>query len=114
MNDEVTQYISAAPPWQQEVCEKLRAMIHEAVPGMEEKFQYGKPHFLKNGKHAAVVYVSRDKVSFMVFNATEIPAVKGFIRSMGKGERKCADIVEGQETDYQALAEMLKKTSSAL
>ncbi|MET8007584.1 DUF1801 domain-containing protein [Nonomuraea glycinis] len=114
MNDEVSQYISDTAPWQQAVCEKLRAMIHETVPGIEEQLQYGKPHFLKNGHHAAVIAVARDKVSFMVFNAMDIPAVKGLIRAMGKGDRKCADIGEGQEADYKALAEILEKTTIAL
>jgi hypothetical protein len=108
MSDEVTQYINDTAPWQKAVCEKLRAMIHETVPLVEERLQYGKPHFLKNGQHAAVIAVARDKVSFMVFNAMGIPPVRGFIRAMGKGDRKCADIVEGQEVDYKALAEILE------
>ncbi|WP_336207144.1 DUF1801 domain-containing protein [Nonomuraea sp. LPB2021202275-12-8] len=114
MNDEVTQYISDTAPWQKAVCEKLRAMIHETVPGVEEQLQYGKPHFLKNGNHAAVIAVARGKVSFMVFNAMDIPTVKGLIRAMGKGDRKCADIAEGQDADYAALAEILEKTTIAL
>lgn len=114
MNDEVTQYINNTAPWQLAVCEKLRAMIHETVPLVEERFQYGKPHFFKNGQYAAVIAVSRNKVSFMVFNATDIPVVKGFIRPLGKGERKSADIEEGQEVDYDALADILQKTTTAL
>ncbi|MFG1679190.1 DUF1801 domain-containing protein [Nonomuraea sp. NPDC049269] len=114
MNDEVTQYISNTAPWQKEICEKLRGMTHETVPVVEERLQYGKPHFLKDGHHVAVIAVARDKVSFMVFNATDIPAVKGFIRAMGKGDRKCADFEEGQEVDYKALAEILEKTTIAL
>jgi hypothetical protein len=114
MNDAVTQYIDDTAPWQKEVCEKLRAMVHETVPGIEERLQYGKPHFLKNGQHAAVIAVARNKVSFMVFNATDIPAVKGFIRAMGQGDRKCADIGEGAEVDYAALAEILKKVTITL
>jgi hypothetical protein len=114
MNDEVTQYINAKKPWQAAVFEKLRAMIVETVPTVEERFQYGKPHYLKNGHHAAVVAVSKDKVSFMVFNATDIPAVPGFIRAMGNGERKTVDIGEEQEVDYKELAVILEKTSAAL
>jgi hypothetical protein len=114
MNDEVTRYIDDTAPWQKEVCGKLRVMIHETVPDVEEQLQYGKPHFLKNGQHAAVIAVARDKVSFMVFNATDIPTAKGLIRAMGKGDRKCADIAEGQEADYAALAEILKKTTITL
>ncbi|WP_336208567.1 DUF1801 domain-containing protein [Nonomuraea sp. LPB2021202275-12-8] len=113
MNDEVTRYIDGAAPWQTAVCEKLRLMVHETVPEVEEQLQYGKPHFLQNGDHAAVIAVARNKVSFMVFNATEIPVVKGFVRALGKGDRKCVDIAEGQEVDYAALADILRKTTIA-
>jgi hypothetical protein len=114
VNDEVTQYINKTQPWQIEVCEKLRAMIDQTVPGVEERLQYGKPHYLKNGHYAAVIAVAKAKVSFMVFNAADVPEVKGFLRAMGNGERKTVDIIEGQELDYGALAGILGKTSAAL
>ncbi|MET8307835.1 DUF1801 domain-containing protein [Micromonospora sp. NPDC005173] len=114
MNDDVTQYINKTQPWQIDVCEKLRAMIGQTIPGAEERLQYGKPHYIKNGHHAAVIAVAKAKVSFMVFNATDIPEVKGFLRAMGNGERKTVDIKEGQDVDYGALASILEKTTAAL
>ncbi|MBC6459547.1 DUF1801 domain-containing protein [Actinomadura sp. HBU206391] len=114
MNDEVTQYINKTQPWQIDVCEKLRAMVSQTIPEAEERLQYGKPHYLKNGHYAAVIAVAKDKVTFMVFNATNIPAVKGFLRALGNGERKAADIKEGQTVDYSALASILKETTTAL
>ena len=95
MSDDVTEYINKTAPWQIDVCEKLRAMVHETIPTTEERLQYGRPHFL-NGEFAAVIAVSKDKVSFMMFNATDIPVAKGFIRALGKGERKAVDIEEGR------------------
>lgn len=114
VNDDVTEYINKTQPWQIDVCEKLRAMINETVPDVEERLQYGKPHYLKNGHYAAVIAVAKSKVSFMVFNATDIPEVKGLLRSMGKGERKTVDITEGQDVDYGQLASFLSKTTAAL
>ena len=113
MNDEVTQYIDRLLPWQIDVCRRLRAMVHETIPGVEEQIQYGKPHFLKNGQHAALIHAAKSKVSFMVFNASEIEAVKGVLRSMGNGERKTADIAEGQDIDYDLLAGFLAKASTS-
>ncbi|WP_067856095.1 DUF1801 domain-containing protein [Nocardia shimofusensis] len=114
MHDEVTRYIDDLQPWQIEVCRQLRAMIHKTIPTVDEQMQYGKPHFSKNGRHAAVIHAAKNKLSFMVFNATEIDAIKGVLRSMGNGERKTADIVEGQDVDYDLLAEVLTKASSSL
>ncbi|MGI8330401.1 DUF1801 domain-containing protein [Actinomadura scrupuli] len=114
MNDEVTQYINKAQPWQIEVCEKLRTMVGQTIPDVEERLQYGKPHYLKNGHFAAVIAVGKDKISFMVFNAAGIPEVKGFLRALGNGDRKAVDIREGQTVDYGALASILKETATAL
>ncbi|RKE11274.1 hypothetical protein C8E86_6198 [Catellatospora citrea] len=114
VSDEVTQYINKQQPWQIDVCEKLRAMVGQTVPGVEERLQYGKPHYLKNGHYAAVIAVAKDKVSFMVFNATDVAEVKGFLRSLGNGERKAVDIKDGQAVDYDALARILGQTVTAL
>lgn len=114
MSDDVTQYINKAQPWQIEVCEKLRAMIGQTIPDVEERLQYGKPHYLKNGHYAAVIAVAKDKVSFMVFNASDVPEVKGFLRALGNGERKAVDIREGQDVDYGVVARILKETATAL
>jgi hypothetical protein len=114
MNEQVTQYINKTQPWQAEVCGKLRDLVFRTVPEVEERLQYGKPHYLKNGHYAAVISVAKDKVSFMIFNATEIEAVKGFIRAMGKGDRKTVDITQGQDVDYDLLGSLLGKASSSL
>lgn len=114
VNQEVTDYINKTQPWQVEVCEALRKMLFETIPSVEERLQYGKPHYLKNGSYAAVIHVSKDKISFMLFNASEVPEVKGFLRSMGNGDRKVVDIAEGQHLDYQQLANLTRQTSGGL
>jgi hypothetical protein len=111
MNDEVTAYIEKAKPWQAQVCTRLREMVHSTVPGVEEAFQYGKPHFVRDGRHAAVIHVARDKVSFMVFDAAGVEAVPGLLRSLGNGERKAVDIREGDEVGYDLIADIVRRTS---
>ncbi len=113
MNEEVTQYIEKTQPWQKEVCNSLREIMFTAIPDVEERLQYGKPHYLKNGSYTAVMYAGKDKVSFMLFNATNIPEVKGFLRSMGKGDRKTIDIQEDQSVDYQQVTELVRKVNQA-
>ncbi len=113
-NDDVTRYIDKGLPWQIEVCERLRKVVRQTIPDVEEKLQYGKPHFLKNDQHAAVLHVAKDKVSFMVFNAARVDPVKGVLRSLGNGDRKAVDIRENQDVDYDLLADILTRTSSTL
>jgi hypothetical protein len=113
MNEEVTQYIQKTQPWQVDVCNALRDLVFTNVPAVEERLQYGKPHYLKDGSYLAVIHASKDKVSLMVFNATNIPEVKGFLRSMGNGERKTVDIRDGQPINYEQLADLVRQVSQA-
>lgn len=54
-------------PWQGELCARLREAVHGAIPGVQERIQYKKPHFLSNGKYAAVISTSKDAVSCFHF-----------------------------------------------
>ncbi|NYJ02695.1 hypothetical protein HNR19_003393 [Nocardioides thalensis] len=112
MSDVITDYFTKAQPWQRDVGEQLRELVHAAVPGVEERLQYGKPHFLKDGHYAAVIHNAKDKVTFMVFNATEVDG-DGW-RSLGKGDRKAAEFREGQSVDVGELAGVLATTTATL
>lgn len=114
MNQEVTQYIQKLQPWQVEVCDALRNLVHESIPDVEERLQYGKPHYLKNGHYASVIHAATDKVSFMIFNAGELEEIKGFFKSASSPERKTASIREGQEVDYNLLANLLNRATASL
>ncbi len=114
MNQEVTQYIQKLQNWQVEVCEALRKIVYETIPDIEERLQYGKPHYLKDGHYACVIHAAKNKVSFMIFNAGELKEIKGFFKSMSSPDRKAATINEGQEVDYQLLSNLLKQASGSL
>jgi hypothetical protein len=114
MNDDVTKYILNTKPWQANICTKFREMIHATVPTIEERLQYGKPHYLKDGSYTAVLYASKDKVSFMLFNAKDVPEIAGLTRSLGDGDRKVFEILEGQAPDYAQIAEYTKQTTATL
>jgi hypothetical protein len=114
MNKEVTGYIQKLSKWQIEVCESLRKMILKIIPGVEERLQYGKPHYLKDGHYACVIHAAKDKISFMVFNAGDIKEIKGFLKAMSDPNRKAVTFTEGQDVDYKLLAKILKQASDAL
>jgi hypothetical protein len=113
MNPEVTSFIESINlPWQVEVCNRLRQMVHQSIPDIEERMQYKKPHFLKNGKYAAVITPSKDAVSFMIFNVADLELQKGLFD--GPSERKWVKIRDGQSMDYEMLAKTLVQASSSL
>jgi uncharacterized protein YdeI (YjbR/CyaY-like superfamily) len=46
-------YIAKAAPFAQPILTHLRAVIHTAVPGIEEAIKWGMPHFTLRGKNIA-------------------------------------------------------------
>ncbi|WP_438433941.1 DUF1801 domain-containing protein [Gorillibacterium sp. sgz500922] len=111
MNSEVTDYLEKLPKWQAELGLSLRAMVQETIPEAEERIQYKKPHFLKNGHYAAVISPSKDAVSFMIMNANGIDFPKGF---EGPAERKWIKLKENDIPDLALLSGLLKQASRTL
>ncbi|THF83470.1 DUF1801 domain-containing protein [Cohnella fermenti] len=114
MNPDVTAFIeSIAQPWQAELASRLRAIIHEAIPDAAERIQYGKPHFLKNGKYAAVISPSKAALSFVLFNAAELQPPPGLFEP-GPPERRTAKFKEGQALDEELLLRLTRQASDTL
>ena len=111
MNPAVTTYIEGTKPWQAEVCHALRNTVHRALADVEEAFQYGKPHFVREGRNVAVLHVAAAKVSFMVFDAGAVEPVPGVLRSLGSGDRKVVDIREGETVDLPFMTDLLRRTT---
>lgn len=112
MNQEVTAFIeNLGQPWKVELCERLRQLVHEAIPEADERIQYKKPHFLKNGHYAAVISPSKDAIAFMIMNADGVEFPAGF---EGPAERKWIKIREGGSPDYDLLTRLLVQASGTL
>lgn len=113
MNPEVTSYIDGLQPWQAEICTALRDGIHATVPGVQERLQYRKPHFLKDGKYLAVLSPAKAQVTVTVFNATAIDAPDGYFDGGGPPDRQSVKIREGQAFDYALLAGLVAQAAGA-
>ena len=114
MNQEVTEYIEKLnqkvnQEWQVEVCNSIRQIVHQSIPEVEERIQYGKPHFLKNGKYACVLGTAKGWVTFTIFNAKALEAPEGFFEPGGSPDRKTIKIREGQDVDYDLLVKLLQQ-----
>lgn len=112
MNQDVSAYIDKIDqPWQAEICTHIRQIVHQAVPQIEERIQYGKPHFLKDGKYAGVLGTAKGWVSFTIFNAQNLETPDGLFESSENGDRKTIKIKQGQEIDYNLLATLFQQAN---
>jgi hypothetical protein len=113
MNQEVTDFIEALKePWQGEQSKNLREIVHQAIPDVQERIQYKKPHFLKNGKYAAVISTSKDAVSFTIFNAAALELQEGMFD--GPPERKTLKLRKGDSFDSGQLVSLVSQASGSL
>ncbi|MBD2870590.1 DUF1801 domain-containing protein [Paenibacillus arenilitoris] len=113
MNQEVTAFIETVKdPWQGELCSRLREIVHGSVPDIQERMQYKKPHFLKNGKYAAVISTSKDAVSFTIFNAAGLPIPEG--QFDGPPERKTMKLRQGDSLDAELLSSLVGQAAASL
>lgn len=113
MNPEVTDFIETLKePWQKELSVKLRLLVQEAIPDVHERMQYKKPHFLKNGKYAAVLSSSKDAISFTIFNATGLALPDGLFD--GPPERKTLKLKQGQTFDPELLTSLVSQAAAGL
>ncbi|MEK5396986.1 DUF1801 domain-containing protein [Paenibacillus sp. FSL K6-2859] len=113
MNQEVIDFIEGLKePWQVELSTNLREVVHQAIPDVQERIQYKKPHFLKNGKYAAAISTSKDAVSFVIFNTNELVFPEGIFE--GPQERKTLKLRKGDTVDMAQLVNWVGQASVSL
>ena len=115
MNQDVSAYIEKIEQeWQAEICGRIRGIVLQSIPDVQERIQYGKPHFLKGGKYAGVLGTAKGWVSFTIFNAQNLQTPEGLFETSENGDRKTIKIKQGQAVDYEKLASLIQQASSSI
>jgi hypothetical protein len=115
MNQDVTEYIAKVKlDWQVELCNQLRQIIYQAIPDVDERIQYGKPHYRQNGKYICVLGTAKEWVSFTIFNASALEAPAGFFEASDVTDRKTIKIHKGQSVDEERVTKLLQQAASTL
>jgi hypothetical protein len=69
----VDAYIDALPDWQQEICTKLRELVHEADPEIEETIKRTvQPYFVLQGNVCALL-AAKDHVNLFLYDGAIVP-----------------------------------------
>jgi hypothetical protein len=70
---EVDAYVAALPAWQRDVCAKLRDVIHEADPQIEETIKRRvQPYFVLDGNVCALL-ATKDHVNLFLYDGAIVP-----------------------------------------
>lgn len=113
MTDVIQDYIrNLDQDWQIEIANQLHKTIQYVIPHAESRIQYGKPHYLKDGKYVAVFGTAKGWVSLTIFNATELAPPEGLFERSENGERITIKIKKGQVVDFDLIGDLLNQALS--
>ena len=105
----IDQRIAELGDWRGEALARLRSLIHEAVPGVEETWKWrGVPVWEKDGMLCTgETYKEAVKLTFAKGAALDDP--KGLFNASLEGNtRRAIDIREGEEIDAAALKALIR------
>ena len=75
----VDAYIAGLPPWQQEVCTRVRDLVHEADPGVVETIKRSvQPYFVLEGNICALL-ATKDHVNVFLYDRAATADPEGII-----------------------------------
>jgi hypothetical protein len=75
----VDAYIDALPAWQQQICQQVRDLVHEADPGVVETIKRRvQPYFVLDGNICALL-AAKDHVNVFLYDGASVPDPEGII-----------------------------------
>jgi hypothetical protein len=106
----VDEYIDALPGWQQEICRRVRELVHAADPEVEETIKRRvQPYFVLEGNICALL-ATKDHVNVFVYDGAIVPDPEGIIT--GGHDNKTARTVaiyQGETMNEGALRRMFEQ-----
>lgn len=114
-SDLIDRKIAGLTDWRGETFARLRALIHEADPEVEETVKWAKatnPLGVPVWEHAGIictgeVYRDKVKLTFMYGASLDDPAGQ-FNASLDAGTRRAIDVKEGESPDAQAFKALIR------
>ncbi|MEO7061819.1 MAG: DUF1801 domain-containing protein [Lapillicoccus sp.] len=105
---EVDAYIQRLPGWQQEVCERLRQIIRDADPDIEETIKRSvQPYFVLHGNVCALL-ATKDHINLFLYDPT-VADPEGLInQGHGNATARAIQIYQGDAIPGAALTQLLR------
>jgi hypothetical protein len=106
----VDEYIDALPEWQQEVCRRVRDVVHAADPEVEETIKRRvQPYFVLQGNVCALL-ATKDHVNVFLYDGAIVPDPEGIITGGHHNETaRTVAIYEGEDVNWPALQRMFEQ-----
>jgi hypothetical protein len=102
-------YIERLPAWQQAICGRVRELVHEADPAIEETIKRrDRPYFVLDGNVCALL-AAKDHVNVFLYDGAIVPDPDGIITGgHDNSTARTVAIGEGEPINERALVRMLR------
>ena len=106
----VDEYIDRLPEWQQEICQQVRDLVHEADPEVEETIKRTvQPYFVLDGNIAALL-AAKDHVDVFLYDGGIVPDPEGIITGgHGNETGRMIAVRQGEPINERALLAMFRQ-----
>ena len=104
----VDDFLRALPAWQQEICQRVRDLVHAADPDVTETIKRtNRPYFTLNGNICALLG-ARDHVNVFIYDPIA-PDPEGIInQGQGNLTARAIQIRQGERINERALLALFK------
>jgi hypothetical protein len=104
----VDAYIDSLPDWQQEICRKIRELVHAADPDVAETIKRTRyPYFVLDGNICALL-AAKDHVNVFVYDPI-VPDPNGIITAgQDNATARTVGIRQGERINERALIAMFR------
>ena len=108
----VDAYIDALPGWQQDICRRVRSLVHAADPGVTETIKRtNRPYFTLDGNVCALL-AAKDHVNVFIYDPIA-PDPEGIInQGAGNTTARSIQIRQGEAVNERALVNLLREVIS--
>lgn len=104
----VDDYIQPLPDWQQEVCSRVRAIVHAADPAVEETIKRSvQPYFVLDGNICALL-ATKDHIDVFVYDPTVPDPHRIINQGHGNATGRTIQIYRGDKINRPALLAMFR------
>ena len=106
----VDAYIETLPDWQQDVCHRVRHLVHAADPDVEETIKRTvRPYFVLDGNICALL-AAKDHVNVFLYDGAIVPDPEGIITAgHGNSTARTVAFRRGEPINERALTAMFRQ-----
>jgi hypothetical protein len=104
----IDDYIAGLPEWQQKICQRLRQLVHEADPEVEETIKFtNRPYFVLQGNVCALL-AAKDHVNLFIYDPLA-PDPAGLInQGQANATARAIQLRESDKLNEPALVELIR------